>query len=364
MTFQGRTGDAHATPDRTGVLLVNLGTPDAPTTSALRRYLAEFLGDPRVVEVPRPIWLAVLHGIILPFRSPRSARAYAKVWTDQGSPLRVLSERLTSAVDAALSGRGADIEIGLAMRYGSPSVSSVLRQWKDRGLRRLLVVPLYPQYSATTTATVFDAVTKELATWRWVPELRWIGDYYREPAWLDAVAESIRRARQRRGTTNHLLFSFHGLPQRYLRAGDPYFCQCHASARLVAERLGLSEDDWSLSFQSRVGREPWLQPYTDQHLLALAARGVREVDVVCPGFAVDCLETLEEIAMQNAEAFEAAGGRLHYIPALNDEPAHATLLAGLVAKHGSGWPGLDPACVEADIAARQSDRAAYEGPQA
>lgn len=365
MGFQGRSGFSHAGQDITGVLLVNLGTPEHPNPGALRRYLAEFLRDPRVVEVPRPIWLPLLYGVILPFRAPRSAHAYQQVWTDQGSPLRVYSEGLTAAAGEALNAAGARAEVALAMRYGRPGIADVLRNWKDRGLRRLLVLPLYPQYSATTTASVFDAVMQELTTWRWLPELRWVNDYWSDSGWIEAIAQSIAAHWQSHARSGHLVFSFHGIPQRYLRNGDPYFCQCHASARMIAKQLDLSADEWSLSFQSRVGKEPWLQPYTDQHLRSLATSGTRTVDVVCPGFAVDCLETLEEIAMQNAEGFRAAGGdALRYIPALNDSPAHAQLLANLVLRHGQGWAGLDPRIATDDPAERQRRFAAYEGPQA
>jgi ferrochelatase len=325
----------HGSPERCAVLLVNLGTPEAPTPAAVRRYLAEFLSDPRVIEAPRWLWLPVLYGGILPLRSGRSAHAYSEIWTPAGSPLRVYSEALAASVRAA----GLPVEVRLAMRYGQPSIPDLLRRLRDEGLRRLLVLPLYPQYSATTTATVVDAVTRELAAWRRQPELRTIADYHREPAWLDAVAGSIRREREARGTGQHLLFSFHGIPQRYAAAGDPYPEQCRDSARAIAARLGLDADNWSLSYQSRVGREPWLQPYTDEVLRGLPARGVAQVDVVCPGFATDCLETLEEIAMQNADGFRAAGGeRLEYLPALNADDAHVAALLALVRRHGAGWP--------------------------
>lgn len=320
------------------VLLVNLGTPDAPDTSSTRRYLREFLSDPRVIELPRALWLPILQGVILPLRSGRSAHAYRSVWMPEGSPLRVLSQRLTTAVAARLP---ANVPVRLAMRYGQPAVGPVLRELRDAGLRRLLVLPLYPQYSATTTASVFDAIAAELRTWRRVPELRFIADYHDDAGWLDATAAAIRTHWATHPRGERLLFSFHGLPQRYVRNGDPYEDQCRASAAAIAARLDLPADAWQLSFQSRVGREPWLQPYTDDTVRALARDGVRRLDVVCPGFAVDCLETLEEIAMQNAEFFTAAGGeRLDYIPALNDSAGHADALAALLRRHGAGWPGL------------------------
>ncbi len=310
------------------MLLVNLGTPSAPNAPALRRYLAEFLSDPRVVEIPRALWLPVLYGVILPLRAPRVARLYGHIWMEGGSPLRVYSQRLADALAAA----GPDAPaVRLAMRYGEPSISAVLRELRDAGLRHLTVLPLYPQYSATTTASVFDALMRELSGWRKLPELHFIPDYFAEPAWISAVSESIGAHRAKYAGAAHLLFSFHGIPQRYVDAGDPYADQCQASAKAIAAALRLRDDEWSLSYQSRVGREPWLQPYTCETVRELARRGIATLDVVCPGFAVDCLETLEEIAIQNAAFFTQAGGReLRYIPALNDSTAHVAALAAVL----------------------------------
>lgn len=323
---------------RYGVLLVNLGTPSAPNAAALRRYLAEFLSDQRVVELPRVLWWPILYGVILPFRAPRSAAAYRAVWTERGSPLRTLSEDLTAAVQQRLQSRA---EVVLAMRYGEPDIPGRLRELRDRGIRRVVVLPLYPQYSATTTATVFDAVTAELSTWRVWPELRLIGDYHQDEAWLDAVVDKIAQHRARQEVPGHLLFSFHGIPERCIVRGDPYAAQCEASARAIAAKLGLSESDWTMSYQSRLGKAKWLTPYTDQTVRALGQRGITHLDVVCPGFSVDCLETLEEIAMQNAEFFSEAGGKeLRYIPALNADAAHADLLAALVRRHAGDWDGF------------------------
>lgn len=356
--FLGQADYRHGSAERCAVLLVNLGTPDAPTRSATRRYLAEFLRDPRVIELPRAIWLPLLYGVILPFRSGRSAHAYQQVWGPEGSPLRVHSEQLAVRLEQVLASGGLKIPVRLAMRYGNPSIPAVLRSLHAEGLRRLIVLPLYPQYSATTTASVFDAVGAELQRWRWTPELRTITDYHRESAWIDAIAGTIREHWDLHGRGDRLLFSFHGIPRRYLLAGDPYFCQCHRSAREIAARLGLADGDWQLSFQSRVGREEWLRPYTDETVRALAAQGVKRLDVICPGFAVDCLETLEEIAMQNADAFVAAGGEaLRYVPALNAGDAHVAALAGLVRRHGGGWPEFDPAR-DADSEARERDASA------
>lgn len=339
-----------AAPGRAGVLLVNLGTPEAPDAPSLRRYLAQFLSDRRVVELPRSLWYPILYGIILPFRAPRSAALYRSIWTERGSPLRVFSQDLSQALSACL---GPQIDVALAMRYGQPSVASQLRALREREVRRLLVLPLYPQYSGTTTASVFDAVMQELGHWRHWPELRLIDNYHLEEAWLDAVAASIAAHRNSNRPGEHLLFSFHGIPQRCVDQGDPYARQCRNSAAAIAARLGLQPQDWSLSYQSRLGKAQWLQPYTDQTVRKLAQQGVQQLDVVCPGFAADCLETLEEIQVQNQAFFREAGGQaLNYIPALNASPAHADALARLLRRQGRGWaefestapPAQGPAC--------------------
>ena len=328
-------------PVQAGVLLVNLGTPAAPTAKAVRPYLAEFLGDPRVIEVRRWLWWLILHGVILRLRPSRSAHAYAKVWTEQGSPLRVGSQALAAGLQAELSRQrpNGPIRVALAMRYGEPSVAQTIERLQREGVRKLLVLPLYPQYSATSSGSVIDAVMDTYKTLRWPPELRIINDYHNDPAHIDALATSIERWWQVNGRGDKLLLSFHGIPERYLHAGDPYFCQCHATARLLRERLGLTEDQVIISFQSRVGRERWLHPYTDQIVRKLAAEGVQSLDVACPGFSVDCLETLEEIAMQNRDFFiEAGGSALRYIPALNDSAEQVDSLAALILRHGQGWP--------------------------
>jgi ferrochelatase len=335
--FVGDADYEHARADRLGVLLVNLGTPDAPTPAAVRRFLAQFLWDPRVVEAPRWLWWLALHGVILRIRPARSAHAYQQIWTAEGSPLLVNSRALTSAVDEVLRGK-LNASVALAMSYGSPSIPSVLAQFRREGVRRLLVLPLYPQYSSTTSASVFDAVTSELQRWRWVPELRFITSYHDDRGYIDAAAAVIEdhwRAHERA----HLLFSFHGVPRRYVLAGDPYFCQCLKTARLIAERLALGAEDWSVSFQSQVGREEWLRPYTDETLAQMAAQGRKRVTLVCPGFATDCLETLEEIAIRNRKLFLDRGGEFYdYVPALNANRAHAAALAEVILRHARGWP--------------------------
>jgi ferrochelatase len=334
----------HDQPSQFGVLLVNLGTPEAPTRAAVRRYLKEFLWDPRVVEVPRPIWWLVLNGVILNTRPARSAKAYAKVWTDQGSPLLVISQRQQSALVDELERRfGMKVPVALGMRYGRPAIRSALEELREAGARRVLVLPLYPQYSATTTASIFDAVTAELRGWRWIPELRFVTHYHDEPGYIAALAESVRRHRAEHGDAERLLLSFHGIPEEYFHKGDPYFCECQKTGRLLAEALDLKADQWQISFQSRLGPKQWLQPYTDHTLEQLAGAGVRSVQVICPGFAADCLETLEEVAMENREIFLSAGGeRYEYIACLNDEPDHVNLLGRLVEQHTQGWgPALD-----------------------
>ncbi len=344
----------HGRSDSTGILLVNLGTPAAPSTAAVRRFLAQFLADPRVVEIPRILWRLILHGVILRFRPSRSAEAYRKVWTDQGSPLLLYSNELTDRLRAELERRAPGFfRVELGMTYGDPSVAGAIDTLQRAGARRLLVVPLYPQYSGTTTASVFDLVTRKLRGVRWVPETRFINQYHDVPGYIDALAASVREFWQAQGRGSHLLLSFHGVPKYTLEGGDPYHCQCQKTGRLLAEALELADDEWTLSFQSRVGRAEWLRPYTDETVAAMGTKGVERLDVVCPGFATDCLETLEEIAMQNAELFEeSGGGELRYIPALNARDDHVSLLAGLVERHSAGWSNApeDPAARERAVA--------------
>ena len=324
-----------ASAAQVGVLLVNLGTPSAPTATAVRKYLAEFLSDPRVIDYPRWLWLPILYGIILRVRPSRSARLYSKIWTPQGSPLLVNSRAFADAVAVA---SGANIRIELAMRYGEPSIAAAMSRLDAAEIRRVLIVPMYPQYSATSTAAVFDAVHACAARLRRVPELRSVADYHAESRYIDALADSVRNFWKARGRAEKLLLSFHGIPQRYVRSGDPYAEQCLETAALLRDRLAMSKDELVVTFQSRVGREAWLAPYTDVTLSELPKQGVRRVQVLCPGFAVDCLETLEEIAIRGNEQFHAAGGeRLDYIPALNASTNHVQLMRSLIEQHTSGW---------------------------
>ncbi len=344
MEYQGQPEFRHDAPSRAGVLITNLGTPDAPETKAVRRYLAEFLSDPRVVERPRWLWLPVLYGIILNLRPRKSAEAYAKIWSDEGSPLLAISRRLTDAIADALKQKvGAPVPVALGMRYGNPSIESALGELRDHGADRLVVLPLYPQYSATTTGSTFDAVAKVLQQLRWVPDLRFVAHYHDDPGYIGALASSIRAWRERNGAGEKLMLSFHGIPQRYFDAGDPYHCHCHKTTRLLRDALHLQDDAMALSFQSRFGPEAWLKPYTDETLDAWAEAGVRRVDVAAPGFAADCLETLEEIEMQYAERFREHGGELRYIPALNDDADHVEALCQRLIREAGDWwrSGID-----------------------
>lgn len=312
---------------KTGVLITNLGTPDAPTPKAIRRYLREFLSDQRVVDAPRWLWFFVLK-IILLIRPRKVASAYQSVWTEQGSPLLAISRQQQQALQQAL---GEQTPVALGMRYGNPSIASALDELVAQGVEQVIVLPLYPQYSATTTASTFDAIAAWTAKQRQLPQLKFIRDYHQHPAWLEALANAVREHWQQQGQADRLLMSFHGIPQRYCDLGDPYYQQCVAGAELLATQLGLQPEQWSLSFQSRVGREPWLQPYTDDTLKAWGREGLESVDVICPGFSADCLETLEEISEENAEYFTEAGGQtLRYIPALNSRNDHIQALKAVI----------------------------------
>lgn len=339
MKYKGNADYKHDTPACTGVLITNLGTPDAPTPAALRKYLAEFLSDPRVIETPKFIWWFILHGIILRLRPRRSAEAYEKVWTDNGSPLLDISIKQADKIQTEISKRiDGPVKVELAMRYGHPSIESGLEKLRAANANKILVFPLYPQYSAATTASTFDAVADVLKKWRWLPELRMINHYHDNPDYINALANSIQQYWQTQAKPDKLLFSFHGLPKAYFLAGDPYHCECYKTARLVTEKLGLNEDEWQLTFQSRFGPKAWLQPYTDVTLKKLAAKGTKHVQIVCPGFSADCLETLEEIDMQNRAFFTDAGGeRFSYIPALNDSDEHIAALCNIIETHCQGW---------------------------
>lgn len=345
----------HGQVPRTAVLYCNLGTPDAPDAPAVRRYLAEFLGDPRVVEIPRLLWLLILHGIILRTRPAKSAAKYASIWLPEGSPLQVWTEKQAKLLQGWLGQRNHQVEVRWAMRYGSTSIASQLDALKAEGVTRVLVVPAYPQYSATTTASVFDAVYAWASRTRAIPELRFVNRYHDDAGYISALAASAQRYWKANGRPDKLVMSFHGVPERTLHLGDMYHCECFKTARLLAEALNLGKDQYQVTFQSRLGRAKWLEPYTEPSLIAMGKAGVKRVDVICPGFTSDCLETLEEINMEGREAFLHAGGKaFHYIPCLNDDPTWITALCALTEQHLQGWPTQHAP----DAAALQAQRAA------
>lgn len=337
--FTASSSLSHSTPPLTAVLLVQLGTPDDPEPAPVRRYLKQFLSDPRVVEIPRIAWWPILNGIILNTRPRRSSAKYQAIWTSHGSPLQVYTKRQSVLLRGSLGERGVDVAVVHAMRYGNPSVANVLCELRERNLARLLVVPLYPQYSSATTASAFDAITGELCTWRNLPELRLVRSFHRDPGYVAALAAQVRRQWERGDRGGKLVMSFHGLPRRSLALGDPYHCECLATARLLGNELGLHRDDWVATFQSRFGRARWLEPYTLPTLLDLATQGVKKVDVICPGFVADCLETLEEIDIEAKAAFLKAGGTdFNYIGCLNESSPWISALSDLVQRQLGGWP--------------------------
>ncbi len=328
-----------STASRIGVLLVNLGTPDAPGYFAVQRYLREFLSDRRVIETPRLIWLPLLYGVVLPFRPLRTARNYRKIWMREGSPLAVYSKRLAVKVGSLLSAAFNDgVHLELAMTYGNPSIERAVQSFAARGIDKLLVLPLYPQYCSSTTGSVVDGTNRALQRWRKLPEIRFVNDYHDNGAYIEALSRKIRRHWDAVGERSHLLFSYHGIPLSYVEKGDPYRSQTEATTRLVASRLGLNEGEWSHCYQSRFGRVAWLQPYTLEKIKELADRGIRDLTVASPSFAVDCLETLEEIALEYRDRFlEWGGKRLTLVAGLNDDDEHAQALAGIIASRLTGW---------------------------
>src|SRR5471032_1498937 len=340
MTFQTEPPYTHGSMDRSAVVLVNLGTPDAPTSSAVRRYLKQFLSDPRVVEIPRAVWWFILNLIILPFRSSQSAKKYASIWTREGSPLKVHTDAQAMLLRGALGERGhQNLTVAMAMRYGSPSLPEVLAKLKADGVERIVVLPAYPQYSGTTTGSIYDAVSGHYGAVRNIPELRFVRNYHDHDGYIRALRQSVQAHWDAHGRPDKLVLSFHGVPKRTLMLGDPYHCECLKTARLLAAALKLSPDQYVVTFQSRFGKAEWLQSYTAPTLQQLARDGVKRVDVICPGFTSDCLETLEEIAMEVRHDFEQAGGReFHYIPCLNETPAWIAALAEIAEQHMIGWP--------------------------
>ncbi len=339
MAYQIEPSFTHGTPVKTGVLLINLGTPDAPTAKAVRPYLKEFLSDPRVVEIPKPIWWLILNGIILNVRPKKSAAKYATIWTKEGSPLRVHTEKQATLLQGYLGERtNAPLVVDFAMRYGNPSIPSVLRRLKEQNCQRILIVPMYPQYAASSSATAFDIVFNELQRMRNTPALRTIRNYHDHPGYIKALANNINEYWMKNDRPDKLVMSFHGVPRYTLEKGDPYHCECQKTGRLLAQQLGLKPDQYQVSFQSRFGKAEWIKPYTTATLEELGKKNTRRVDVVCPGFVADCLETLEEIAQEGKEDFQhAGGGEYHYIPCLNERNDWMHALTDLVMENLNGW---------------------------
>ncbi len=337
--FRGEPGFEHGEIPGVGILVANLGTPEAPTAKALRPYLRQFLGDPRVIELSRPLWWLILNAFILPFRPKKSAAAYATIWTDEGSPLYVISKNLAAEIERGLRSRiGTPLHVELGMSYGEPSMAQALKALQGKGCRRILLLPLFPHYSSTSTGAVFDAMMKELMTWRRVPELRTIHEFHDEPGYIAALANSIRELWDADGEPELLVTSYHGIPLRYFLDGDPYHCFCHKTTRLLRERLGWPKEKTMVTFQSIFGKEPWIQPPTDKTLESLPGKGIKRLDVVCPGFSADCLETLEEINVENRHIFlEAGGEQFRYVPCLNERRDHVDFLTDLAERHLSGW---------------------------
>jgi protoporphyrin/coproporphyrin ferrochelatase len=361
MRYAAEPSHAHDRVERTGILLVNLGTPDAPTPKAVRRYLAEFLSDPRVVEIPRAVWWPILHGVVLRVRPSKSAAKYTAIWTDEGSPLLVWTRKQAVRLLGSLGERGHAVLVQHAMRYGDPSMAAGLDALKQQGATRILVLPMYPQYAAATTGSTVDALQAWARRTRRVPELRVINQFHDDAGVIGALAARVTEHWQREGRGRMLVMSFHGLPARSLTLGDPYHCQCQTTGRLLAERLGLQQQEYQVTFQSRFGRARWLEPYTDATLRKLAQQGHERVDVICPGFTADCLETLEEIGIEARHTFLSAGGKaFHLIPCLNDSPAWIDALAKLTIRHLQGWPTQPESARESQ---QRRDRAIALGAQ-
>jgi ferrochelatase len=334
MKYVGEKDYEHGMQAKVGVLITNLGTPEAPTKKALRPYLKEFLSDPRVIETPKLIWQVILNGVILNTRPAKSAKSYKSVWTDSGSPLYDIAKKQQAQLAKALP----NLVVGLAMRYGNPSIESQLIKMRDQGVRKILIFPMYPQYCAATTASTFDKVAQVLTKWRWIPEVRFINEYYQDELYVEALANSIKAFRKEHGTPDLTVFSYHGIPKAYLDKGDPYHCFCHATTRLVKEHLALTDNDVMTTFQSRFGPAQWLRPYTDEVLKELPGKGIKNIHIIAPAFSADCLETIEEIDQENREYFMESGGESYnYIPCLNDSEDHIKLFTKLIKQHTQGW---------------------------
>ena len=342
MKYKSNDNFSHGDERKIGILLVNLGTPDEPTTLAVRRYLGEFLSDPRIVEIPKFVWWIILNLIILNIRPRKSRDLYKKIWLENGSPLLVISKKIVQKIrDSKSISDKKHVIVNLAMRYGNPSIKSALENFKNQNIDRLAIIPMFPQYSAATTASIFDKVTIEIQKWRNIPDIRFLSTYHDNPAYISACSNKIKSFWEKEEKSEKLVFSFHGLPQVNLHKGDPYHCYCHKTARMIASELGLKEEDYIVTFQSRFGNQVWLQPYTDEVLENLAKSKISSVDVFCPGFLCDCLETLEEINMQSRDNFIACGGKsFNYIPALNDDEKNIKAMEKIILDEISSWDNV------------------------
>ena len=336
--FKGNELYIHGSGLKTGILLTNLGTPDEPTAPSLKTYLRQFLSDERVIETPKPIWWLILNGIVLRTRPAKSAKAYQSVWTDDGSPLLLYTKKQKNLIKEKLEKKYSNLVFDIGMRYGNPSIAEGLNNLRKQNCDRIIVLPLYPQYCAATTGSTFDAVALELQKWRWVPSLRFIGSYYDQPLYIQALKNSIEEFWSKNDKPKKLLFSYHGIPKKYLDKGDPYHCFCRKTTRLVAESMNLPEDNYMTTFQSRFGPAEWLQPYTDKTIESLAREGTDDIHVISPAFSSDCLETIEELNEENREIFMENGGKkFGYIPCLNDRDDHILLLTSLLENELHGW---------------------------
>ena len=337
--YIGEKDYEHGSREKIGVLITNLGTPDAPNKKELKVYLNQFLSDPRVIELPKILWQIILKLVILQIRPSKSAEAYKQIWTDKGSPLLDIANRQLNKIQSSFSSKNENIVFEVGMRYGNPSIPDALLKLQKKQVRRLLVLPMYPQYCAATTGSTFDEVTNVLQKWRWIPEMRFINQYFEEKNYIEALSNSIKSFWKKTSKPQKIIFSYHGIPKRYLTNGDPYHCFCLKTTRLVKEYMGLSDDEIMTTFQSRFGREEWLKPYTSETLKELPKQGIKNIHIISPGFSSDCLETLEELEEENREYFMESGGEnYHYIPCLNDHDDHIDVFVNLIKKHTQGWP--------------------------
>ena len=342
MKYEGEKDYKHGSKEHVGVLITNLGTPDKPKTKELQTYLKEFLSDPRVIEVPKLFWQLILRTIILNLRPKKVAKLYKSIWKKEGGPLLVMLEKQKKGIVKILRNKKKNVKIEIGMRYGNPSIKLGLEKLRKQKCRRILILPLYPQYCAATTGSTFDKVTEVLRKWRWIPEVRFINNYFEEPLYLDCLIKSIKDSWQEFGKSQKLIFSYHGVPKKYLLKGDPYHCFCQKTTRLVVEKMKLKEKEYMTTFQSRFGPDEWLQPYTDKTLENLPSKNIKKIHIISPGFSSDCLETLEELEVENKEIFMSSGGKkFNYIKCLNDNPEHLNMLALLILNHLKGWPGYN-----------------------